>query len=228
MENEIAKATGKLAEMVSAVTRFADRIVGAPLEQVGLYLGDTLAFYRYRHLLKIRDKVEEIHRQRGLHGEVLPIAFRNAIPLLDKASLEDDDLLQDMWATLIANATDPTKRFNLKKIHIDVLASFEPLDARVLSNIATTPEGIGITRGAPSLRTIVKDLGVSDSEVMLSLQNVARLGCITDIPRKGFNTMKHLASGLQIDDPHTVYRLTPLGHTIVELAAARRAPDRCP
>ena len=50
--------------------------------------------------------------------------------MINEATLEDREEIQKLWAGLIANATDPNKRFNIQKIHIDILSKLEPLEAK--------------------------------------------------------------------------------------------------
>jgi hypothetical protein len=248
MAIEETKAVGQIAQMVSDVTQFVDRVIGKPLEQMGLYLGDTIEFYRYRHLLKLRDKVDAIHQQRKLRGKIRQIELRHAIPLLDYASREDDELLQDMWARLIADATDPDKLFDLKKILIEVLGSFEPLDAKILMRIG----GKRFRQVTPSLRGIVKDLGVPEPDARLSLQNLVRLRCITyksshdflfpmddlrdrdgkfdpsvavSVIERLWDTVKKQHDLQDLNDDVAYFTVTPLGESIIGLTTADDGPS---
>ena len=88
--------------------------------------------------------------------------------LLEAASHESDETLQDMWARLLANALDPRTDVSLQRILIDTLREFEPLDALVLS-----------AAGPPlkHLHDVATDLRRRGTEVQVSAQRLDRLGC---------------------------------------------------
>jgi len=74
----------------------------------------------------------------GLRGveKTEPLSAKIITPLLEAASEETDETLQDMWATLLANAMDPNKDTSLQRIFIDTLRKMEPIDALVFGTMA--------------------------------------------------------------------------------------------
>ncbi len=95
---------------------------------------------RIRTLDKIAGRTEEILRQRGVE-DPKPIGPKALLPALEAASEESDETLQNMWASLLANAMDPDKDISLQQVFIDTLKQFEPIDALVLQEIAKDDPG---------------------------------------------------------------------------------------
>jgi Abortive infection alpha len=111
------------------------------------------------------------------------------VPLLEAASLEDDDSLQDLWARLLVNAANVHSRTTLQRAYISILEQLTPLEASILQKIYSLPyeqtRHDGVKVGLlPAEVAVGKDDGQGDSlpepgeEARLALANLARLGCI--------------------------------------------------
>ncbi|HUA68649.1 MAG TPA: Abi-alpha family protein, partial [Candidatus Saccharimonadales bacterium] len=131
---EVAKTSGKLVETTGKVGGFISKIIGGASTQVGGILEDWAKFYRYKNLLRVADKVEAIHAQRKIEGKTIPIPPRMAIPLLESASLEDDETLQKVWARLIANSTDPNFRESSHPGYVEIIKQMSPDEAIILDS----------------------------------------------------------------------------------------------
>lgn len=132
---EIAKTAGKFAEITEKVGGFVAKIIGPTCIQVGGIFEDWASFYRFNNLLKIGDKVEAIHSRRKLEGKTVPIPPKVAIPMLLSAALEDDETLQDVWAKLIANSTDPNFKTALHPGYIEIIKQMSPDEAIILDSL---------------------------------------------------------------------------------------------
>lgn len=210
---EIAKATGKAIDLAEKAGGFIGKIVGDAVVEVGGAIHDWAKFFRYKNLLRLQDKVEDIHSARKLQGKIIPIPPRFAVPLLQAASQEDDNSIQDMWAGLIANATDPEKHLEPKKIFIEILSSLEPLDANILQYLAG--QGWLMHRNIPSggitVNKLCATLNANEKDVQLSLQNLHRLGCIIDEYEATWDQIDTTSFGQRVTDPKTTFRPSPLG-----------------
>jgi hypothetical protein len=130
---EVAKTTGKLAEMIEKIGVFISKVVGGASNQVGGILEDWAKYYRYKNLLIISDKVEALHKKRRLAGKTVTIPARIAIPMLESASLEDNETLQNIWARLIANSMDPNFTQPLHPGYIEIIKQMSPDEAVILN-----------------------------------------------------------------------------------------------
>lgn len=212
---EVAKTTGKAIDAAEKLGGFFTKICGGALVELGLSARDWSKYFRYTQLLKIKDKVDEIHRVRRIEGKTIPIDMRYAFPLIDQASLETDESIQTLWARLIANATDPERRFQIKKIHIQILSSLEPLDVLIITYlsrkgwnliIGETPTGINSER-------LAQDLTVRLCDIEISLLNLLRLGCIEGA--RPIYLGDHAKAGIN-SDKEMVYRPSFLGYSLLE------------
>jgi hypothetical protein len=57
------------------------------------------------------------------------------LPILENASLEDDDDLHDRWANLLANAARPYPRDTVKPYFTDILREIDAEEARLLDRL---------------------------------------------------------------------------------------------
>ena len=133
---EIQNVTREVIDFAREIIDIAKPLAPLGDEAAGIAL-DWLRYYRYRNALIIRDRINEIHQERGIAAKI-PIPARFGIPLLEAASMEDDPSLQEMWAGLAANATDPNRRQNMKKVFIHIISSIEPIDTIILRYLADT------------------------------------------------------------------------------------------
>jgi hypothetical protein len=206
---EVAKTTGKLAEVAQRAGAFIASIIGDAATELGLGLGDWAALVRYKNLCRIQDKVEAIHRQRALEGKALvQVPPRLAIPLLQHASQEDDESLQNLWAGLIVNATDPEKIFNVDRLHVNLLSSLEPLDARVLAFLHQ--RGLGV-----DMIILDASMSVPAEALRLSLINLGRLGLIVDYVPDTFGGTTGDGSWGRVHRADTSYSLSSLGQSLL-------------
>jgi hypothetical protein len=213
---ELAKATGKGLEIIEELGSFLKLIFADPAIEIGGILTDRLKAFRYMQLLKIADKVTTIHKQKGIKGAFFPIPLRLSIPIIEAASLESEESIQDLWAGLIANATDPSKYFQIKRIYVDILSSIEPLDARLLQYLSK--QGWNLVIGTPHYgfdsERLASELCVIDYEIRLSLDNLSRLGCVVD-------EQENLAEkpGHAVRKPKTFYKPSFLGLQLIQACA---------
>ncbi len=208
----------KAIETTEKLGGFLSKVFGSTLIELGTTLHDWARMFRYQNLLRIQDKVESIHSARSLQGKTVPIPPRYAIPLVQRASEEDSESLQDMWAGLIANATDPTRQLDMNKIFIDVLSSMEPLDVQSLRFMSA--QGWLMHRGVPgggiTPTALAEGLGASEARVRLSLQNLHRLGLLIDEFAPPFHELNTTSFGLLLGSPKTTFRLSPLAFDLLK------------
>jgi hypothetical protein len=194
---KVAAVADKSLDTANSFGSFLNTVFGAGFTQIGGAFSDWAHVYRYEQAIKLAEKVRRIHQNRAIEGSTIAIPPRLAIPLLQQATLEDDEQLLDMWAALIANATDPNRPVEARRSYSGLLSSMEPLDALVLAEIyrwkETHPDrriivgNIGdeevhrrIREQWPNIATIVTCLNVSEAQANLALENLDRLGLIYD------------------------------------------------
>ena len=186
---EVAKTTGKAIDAGEKFGGFISRFISGPLEQgMGLF-EDKLKYMRWERQMRLMQRSDQLLKEIGLDKPTRSIPLKLAIPLLEAASLEDDDSLQDLWASLLVNAANGASGISLQRAYIAVLEQITPLEATLLHKIYSLPYGETQHNGVivgnlPQEASIGREDGKEDElhepsdEVKLALANLARLGCV--------------------------------------------------
>ena len=85
---------------------------------------------RAERLVRIASDAAEQVKASGVEPVQIPDYI--AIPLLEKATLVDDDDLQKMWASLLANASHPERASTVSQGFPTMLAGLSPRQAKFL------------------------------------------------------------------------------------------------
>src|SRR5437016_1130922 len=101
----IAKVAGPLAAAVP-FTAIVKRMLGPAADELAEMWRDQVRLYRYERQLKCVEKAERMAQEAGFTPKAVPIKL--LFPLLEGASLEEDEDVHTMWAALLANAASPT------------------------------------------------------------------------------------------------------------------------
>lgn len=206
---EVAKAVGKALDIV--------RALGAPLEPFGGIVRDWGNELRYKNLCRIADRMNERIAQRKLAGKTIPIPNGFVLPLLDAASLECEDEVLDLWAALIVNASDPEKRFVLKKVYIDILRGLQSGDVLVLKALTSAPIPAPQEMSPQdycNAENLAQLTGLPLDDVQVSLQTLGRFACIIDTRSQTFESLDQAYSGIRVNDPSSNFRLSDLGRRL--------------
>lgn len=190
---ETAKAARSGIEATQALGRFVSRITTEPLETVMGILNDKLQFVRWERKLRLADRGRELLQQRGVQGPLRPIPYKLALPIVEHASLEDDDELQDLWANLLASAVDPKFDGLIRAAYIDIIRQLEVVDVHLLNVVYESykawldaeqrtaihkdyyfsPINHGVSKA-----DITDTLGISFSAYENSVDNLMRVRCL--------------------------------------------------
>jgi len=197
-----AKATEATAnaskEAIQASRELAHFIRGPAGEVVGM-LEDYLKVVRFERRVRLWDRVRNILIEKGLGAPTRRIPLKIALPLLENATLEEDDDLQEVWARLLVNGGDANSGIELRRAFVSVLAEMSALDVRNLAMIDSAsklkaesaskgvwthrlPEG-GIPVPLPRPGNDRYE-GFLSPELQVSLSNLSRLGCIHSVARE--------------------------------------------
>ena len=186
-------AVAAIAELANKV--FATSVVGPALSQLGLVLGDQAKLYRVANLVRINQKLDRILSEKGVsRGETVSIAASVGLPLLERASYQDNDYLQEMWANLLASSLTgehSQDHFSLDITFVEVMHQLTRLDCEVLEYIVqngfsgATPDG---TLVAVYLDPAVVRAEFEGTPGHASLEKLINLGCIARVLRLPLST----------------------------------------
>ena len=173
----VAIKTG-IEQLFVPLHELLDKLLGPAATEVGLTLGDSVKVWRFKRQLRLLQEVKRLIEHSG--KDIQSIATRLFFPVLEAASIEDDDDMQTRWAALLANEAT-----NVGSVHpsfIDILKQLAPDDARLLDRLCDWCERYKTRKLIPG------NFGESDREMASildlhgeSLENAVRLAQLDPI-----------------------------------------------
>lgn len=211
------EATAKASKEAIQAGRDLARFLREPAGEVIGMVSDYLKVVRFERQIRLSERVRHFLAERGLDAPTRRIAPNIVLPLLENASLEEDDDLQDVWARLLVNGGDAHSGIELHPAFGAVLAQMTAFDVRNLAHIDSASKlagrdaELGIWTfdlpGAAVAFVLGRNPGdpsYPSPEVKISLSNLARLGCISSL-------------GERPDGPqYILVNLTPFGQAFIE------------
>ena len=119
---------------------------------------------------------------------------------------------------MIANSTDPGKKFQIQKIFINILKSLEPLDALILDYLSQYKDIIEAEderKSAINANKIAIDLKKDREEINISLSNLFRIGCILDSWNANRDNIGIGYQGFRVNNPEPNFCLSDLGRSLM-------------
>jgi hypothetical protein len=127
-EQGLELAKKGLEQLFEPVKDVMTRLLGPAATEIGLAWGDSLRVWRFERAARLIAKVENIASQMGL--KLNPVAPRLLFSILDAASLEVSEELNERWIALLTNAT--TCSTEVLPSFPDILRQMMPEEARFL------------------------------------------------------------------------------------------------
>lgn len=124
----------KLTDVIKAM-------LGPATAEIAERFQDEVRLYRYRRQLECLKKAEKMAQDAGFTPKAIPIKL--LFPLLEGASLEENEDLHTMWAALLANSSLPAKVETVRPGFIAILKEMAPDEASLLKAIADLTDGYG-------------------------------------------------------------------------------------
>lgn len=191
---EVAIAAQGAIRVVEKSGGFMAKVLGDAPENLFGIMSDKILLWRWERQLRLIDTVEEIIKQREIEGKTRPVPPKFAFPVLEQASLESDNDLQNLWANLLANAMTPELDMP-KTSYIEILKQLDPIDIRVLnliykSYIKSVRQGTLKTTDSPAMlgfsgEDIMNFNGLIRSEYEAVIDNLLRVRCVTFLRLSG-------------------------------------------
>jgi hypothetical protein len=180
-----------IEQMFVPLHQLLDKLQGPAAAEVGLSLGDSVKVWRLKRQVRLLQEVKRLLEHTC--KDIKPIATRLFFPILDAASIEDDDEMQTRWAALLAN--EATNSGVVHPSYIEILRQLAPGDAQLLDRLCdwcerhkihriTNRYSIPINERDREMVAILESCGTS-------LENLIRLGLIQsgyNMPNRGYET----------------------------------------
>ena len=136
---EATKTTAKAIDAAREVGAFVARLVAGSLEAGMGIFEDKLKYMRWERQQRLIVRSEEFLHEIGLERPTRAIPMKLAVPLLQAATLEEDDELQDLWCKLLVNSAADHSGVDLRRVYIDMLERITPLEAKILDTVYALP-----------------------------------------------------------------------------------------
>ncbi|ELR65754.1 hypothetical protein C942_00840 [Photobacterium marinum] len=184
---EVAKTSGQAIEASKQLGGFVSKFISAPLEAGVGIISDKLQFIRWEKQQKLIVKASQIMKASGYERANNPLQLKNAIPLLEYATLEEDDYLHEMWARLLVNCTCSQEPQKMTRAFIEILSQLSHLEVRILETIYSYSFRdivyLGVTtEHLPERCEIIRsgddEKQLPPQEVRVAIANLVRLGCL--------------------------------------------------
>ena len=158
-------------------------------EQVGELFGDIARGWRFSNIARVMNKVDEKARKLGFDSsEAKALVTYVGLPLIEKASYCDDDLLQEKWAELFLSVvTGSPDRYSMGTTYMHILEQLDPWDCAVLDHLVTIG---GVSKSYfreveywHEIDAALSPPGGEKSRTLLAIEKLVRCGCIekTDV-----------------------------------------------
>ena len=134
MSDEESKAIAEVAKASRAIAELFERIFAYPVEQLTGALGDSLVQWRAKRALKLRQDYDQIVKSLGENFEFKSPPLKLGLPLIQQATLEDDNELHKLWVKLLVNVTNENGS-EVRRSYITILENMTALDALNLERV---------------------------------------------------------------------------------------------
>ncbi len=198
---------------------FLSKVFNESIEQAAGIVSDKLKFLRWQRQIRLVDQVEQTLAKRKI-SETRSIPPKFALPMLENASLEEDDELQDLWIKLMANGMDPNFKASFRMAYIEIIKGLTSLDVKILDFfykqlILDKMEGENFIRHSYTQNRICRSLNISNEEYLDSVNNLFRVQCLAPA------LIKNAGVGI-MGEPLTIFKgtdeisMTSLGKNFIE------------
>lgn len=180
MEDEKKELINGVGIATTKAIEFVEKIIANPIIEGTGILTDKIKYYRFQRQVETVLKAIEFLKKKNIKTPK-KIPVKDLTTLLDYASYEDDEEMQDSWSTLLANALNPNNTFNtcflfsklLNQISIDEISILKHLYRR--SFIVNASDRPFIKIG-----NIIDFNNSSFSERLLLIDNLLRLRLVEE------------------------------------------------
>jgi hypothetical protein len=174
---------GDVGEIASTLKPLVDnlaKLTGPMSEELGLFFGDKVRAFRQRNLVTIVDG--SVKKLEDAGKPVHPVPPRLLLPIMEAASLEDNQSLQEMWSGLLASASEQAD--NMSPSYAETLKALTPIEARSLKVLydylnQTFASTLGSDEEVARTLALGVGLGIGESIApKLVIETLERLGLI--------------------------------------------------
>lgn len=117
IKSELVKG---IASTTEKALEFIEKLVAGPLMEGTGRLTDKVKYWRFKNQVDIILKAKEYLKLKGIKTPK-KIGIKDLSTLLEYASFEEEEIMQDSWAKLLANTMNPDNIFNSSNVFSQIL-----------------------------------------------------------------------------------------------------------
>jgi hypothetical protein len=198
LSEDLVQAAKAAAELEPAVEAFAEA-TGAlePVRELSGWLADIVRYRRLPHQAKLLQRAAEKIKASGLPAHAVPDKVLRAI--IEEGPMEDDELMQERWARLLANAATSDEG-HVKIAYPKILGKLEPNEAQLLDRLVEKSPDLNenppVTFGYDDTYDLV------DIPELYNLERLGLLRLVRSIPMisGGTSTSDSTIQGVQVTE----------------------------
>lgn len=194
-QQAIELAKEGIKQVFAPVQDIVQRLLGPAATEIGLSFADSARVWRFERAIRLFKRVKKMAAAAQI--DVNPVAPNLIFPIIEAASLANDDL-QESWAALLTNAATTNFVTEVLPSFPDILRQLTPAEVRFLDKVEHELEhdeprrreqlkgGMPWLHGEPFLNCpLRKDTLASVSRIMLG--NLQRLGLLSPHRERDFD-----------------------------------------
>jgi hypothetical protein len=219
--NAAVKATIEAA--LKPIEDIVKTIAGPAADELGLVLRDKVREYRFKRQIRFFTKFKQLCTDAGIKPKAVNIPL--LMDILERASMEPDDDLQDLWANLLANAADPNYNGLITVTFPDILKHLSKEEAVLLDHMYEFRQSQPAEVLAEKWRKA--DVGTQKYVEPVYEDNLKRLGLILETDEAtGFVAYSDNATPPFRFPSKRTFHLTALGTAFVKACTTPKKQNR--
>jgi Abortive infection alpha len=124
---------GAIEALYKPIESIVKTLAGPAAEEIGLSFRDSVQVWRFKRQVRLFERVKKICNDAGIKPQAVKPSL--LFDVVDKATLEEDDDLQDRWANLLANAADSRGMVLVKTAFPDILRQISREEAAYIDDL---------------------------------------------------------------------------------------------
>jgi len=125
-------AKNSVGKIIDGIGSFFGKICLPAAEEYGLYLRDKVHIYRLINLNKIVNKTKVLIKDKEIVSNISP---KGLIEFIDRSSWNEDDVIQNMWAGLLAGEITNSSQTDSNFLYYNLLNEINPYQSRLIKLI---------------------------------------------------------------------------------------------